>query len=222
MEYLNIRKPQIIAVANQKGGVGKTTLAVSISACLTMRSKKVLLVDADQQGSSVDWYDLKDPDYCDFDVMEFPNGEIDKEFRKTAYNGYDYIIIDTRPTVSSFMAKVLIVADLVCVPMKVQPKDLWATEPMLSLIDMTQESQTESKRTTYKVILNCDKPRTNTSKKIKNTLKEKKILTFNSIIGDRTAFGDADVAGRTVVHGEDSKAMQEIEELTTEILLELK
>jgi chromosome partitioning protein len=65
---------KIISVINQKGGVGKTTTAVNLSACLGILDKKVLLLDIDPQGNSTSGYGInkRDNEYTSYDL--FVNG----------------------------------------------------------------------------------------------------------------------------------------------------
>lgn len=213
------KRPKIIAIANQKGGGGKTTISVNVSACLTMRNLKVLLVDADTQHTGADWYDIKDPEYCDFDIMEFAKGNIDVELRRPEYNEYDYIVIDSRPDVDNFMAKVIRCADIICMPIVTSPADVWSTREMLDLVNRSEESKAGLKG---KIIMNSNIQGANLTEKIEYALIEIGAERFETIIDTRVAYRESFGEGRTVIHGTDKKAMAEIEKLTTEILLELK
>ena len=51
---------KVIGVLNQKGGVGKTTISVNLASELARRGNKVLLVDADPQGSALDWSEIRE------------------------------------------------------------------------------------------------------------------------------------------------------------------
>ena len=204
-----------IAIVNQKGGVGKTTIAVNVSACLTMRNKRVLLVDADTQHSSLDWYSVRDPDYCDFDILAMPKGQLAKELKKPFFTeNYDYIIIDGRPDVNNFVASIVKVSDIVVMPIVVCGLDVWATKPMVELC--------RPSKTPAKVLFNSNITGSKLAEEVTEALEATAIPTFDTIIDVRTTYRREIGIGRTVIHGGDKKAMKEIENLTTEILMEIK
>ena len=70
----------VISLLNQKGGVGKTTLAISIAMCLAEQGRNVLLIDADQQGSALDWKAARG-DLQAFPVVGLPRDTIHREYR---------------------------------------------------------------------------------------------------------------------------------------------
>ena len=84
----------IISLINQKGGVGKTTVAVNLASGLSEAGDRIMVVDSDPQGSVVQWQSIADGK--EFDVIHLPNLEIKKELKGLSRR-YDHIVIDSPP-----------------------------------------------------------------------------------------------------------------------------
>jgi chromosome partitioning protein len=87
----------IVSFLNQKGEVGKTTLAIHVADALSRRQRRALLVDADPQGSALDWAAARRGEPL-FPVAGVPKSSIHKEFPSLA-QGFDVVIIDGPPRV---------------------------------------------------------------------------------------------------------------------------
>ncbi len=125
---------KVVTVAQQKGGSGKTTLAVNLAVAFQKRGKRVALLDTDPQGSLGRWF-LARRDAGAAEGLEFSTSsawgvsyECEK-LRKIA----DFIIIDTPPKVDADLRPALREADLVLVPVASSHVDLWATDGVLDL-----------------------------------------------------------------------------------------
>ncbi|MCC1492828.1 ParA family partition ATPase [Cognatishimia sp. F0-27] len=129
---------RVITIAQQKGGSGKTTLAVNVGLGFRARGLRVAFVDLDPQGSLGRWFMTRmerDPEACE--GMEFATSSawgISYECRKLTENA-DIVIVDTPPKADSDLRPALRVADLVLVPVAVSHVDLWATESVLDLAE---------------------------------------------------------------------------------------
>lgn len=122
----------IIGLLNQKGGVGKTTLAVNLAAALTLRGGRVLLIDADPQGSALDWAAAREGDPL-FAVVGLPRPTVHKEIGVVA-QGYDHVVIDGPPRVTDLARSAIMASDLVMIPVQPSPYDIWAADEVVKLI----------------------------------------------------------------------------------------
>lgn len=122
----------IVGVLNQKGGVGKTTLSVNIAAALTRSGARVLLIDADPQGSALDWSAAREGDPL-FSVVGLPRASVHKEIGEIG-KGYDHIIIDGPPRVTDLARSAIMASDLVLIPVQPSPYDIWAADEVVKLI----------------------------------------------------------------------------------------
>jgi chromosome partitioning protein len=125
---------KVITIAQQKGGSGKTTLAVNLAVALSRMGHSVALLDTDPQGSLGRWF-LMRRDRLGAAGMEFSTAsawgvsyECEK-LRKT----HDVVIVDTPPKVDADLRPALREADLVLIPVAASHVDLWATDGVLDL-----------------------------------------------------------------------------------------
>ncbi|MCC5984590.1 MAG: ParA family protein [Rhodobacteraceae bacterium] len=127
-------KGKIITIAQQKGGAGKTTLAVTLGVALAREGLRVALLDTDPQGSLGRWFmtrraALPDPGLAFGTASAWGVGYECEKLRGEA----DVVIVDTPPKADSDLRPALREADLVLVPVASSHVDLWATEGVLDL-----------------------------------------------------------------------------------------
>jgi chromosome partitioning protein len=122
----------IIGVLSQKGGVGKTTIAVNAAATLATRGRRVLLVDADPQGSSLAWSSARDRDPL-FPVVGMAKPSLHRDLPEIAKD-YDVVVIDGAPRVNELGRSAILASDTILIPVQPSPYDVWAAAVTVQLI----------------------------------------------------------------------------------------
>jgi len=123
----------IISILSQKGGSGKTTLALALAAAFARTGKAVLLVDADEQGSTLTWADAREAEPL-FTCVGMPKPTLHKELPSLSKN-YDLVLVDGAPRVSSVARSAIAASDVVLVPVQPSPMDVWAANEIVELIN---------------------------------------------------------------------------------------
>lgn len=128
----------VVAILNEKGGVGKTTIATNLARGLQLAGQTVILIDSDPQGSARDWYAVAGEDNSRPPVVGMDRAPLFKNL-KSVTAGFDWAIIDGSPRMEEIAVAALKVADRVLIPVQPSPYDVWATEPLTELVKARQE-----------------------------------------------------------------------------------
>ncbi|RYC29359.1 cobyrinic acid a,c-diamide synthase [Lichenibacterium minor] len=127
----------IIGILSQKGGVGKSTISINLAATLASRGKRVLLIDADPQGSAMAWSSAREGDPL-FPVIGMAKPTLHKDLPEVARD-YDHVIIDGAPRVNDLGRAAIIASDLVVIPVQPSPYDVWAAAETVQLVREAQQ-----------------------------------------------------------------------------------
>lgn len=204
----------VIAVLNQKGGSGKTTISTHLARGLQLlKNKKVLLVDSDPQGSSRDWAAVNENNPVSVVGIDRPT--IDRDLRSIA-NNQDYIIIDGAPQASDLAVSAIKAANIIFIPVQPSPYDVWATSDLVDLVKQRIELS-ENKVKAFFVVSRAIKG-TKLGTEILETLEGYQLPIMKTIITQRVAYPNSAATGSSVLDDDiNSEASKEIKALIEEV-----
>jgi chromosome partitioning protein len=203
----------ILSVISQKGGTGKTTVALNVAACAAQKKLRTLLIDADEQGSALAWAEVREEDPL-FSVVGMPKATIHKELSSIA-SDYDLCVIDCPPRLQKIARSALAASDGVLIPVGPSPLDLWAVEEMVELL----EEVSEFHEVKSAFVMNKKITGTAISKGVQQGLREFDVPLLKASLSQRVAFAEAAASGLSVSEYEPkSKATTEAKKLTNEVM----
>lgn len=211
---------KIIAIVNQKGGSGKTTVTMQMGGTLALRGKNVLVIDGDSQNSAVEWASMA-PEGTPFPAKVFnlaaAGRKIHQEIKKY-YDDYEYILVDCPPAADSGISKsVLLVADLALIPFIPDGLNMAAA---VKIRDTIEDAQVMNSNLRSLLVLNRVESKTILTNEVIDLLPDFNMPQAETRLHKRTHYPETFLTGSTVhsLKKKAESAIDEIERLTDEVI----
>jgi chromosome partitioning protein len=186
---------KIIAVVNQKGGTGKSTLSMLLAGALAEGGHDVMVADADPQNTALRWALAGEGFPADVEDVSEDEGKLHKHLRKRLED-YDFIVIDCPPSASApTTLSALKIANLALVPVIPSPPDLWAS---LHIRDAIYEASEKNAFLEARLVVNQAQPNTVLAREVLAMLPEFGIPMLAAQLRQRTAYRQCAALGTTI------------------------
>lgn len=204
----------VVAVLNQKGGSGKTTIAIHLASALKRSGDSVALIDTDPQGSAQDW-DAAGDGSAGFLVAGVRKPEtLRKNVDQLAEQ--DWVIIDGAGTLDTMSAHAIKAADLVIIPCQPSPLDVWAASEVVGMVKERQVITDGAPVAAFQVTR--AKKGTQLAREVTTAVADYELPLLHGMIHDRTGFAKAMAGGSSVIEdGPDSHAAWEVAHMVKQI-----
>ena len=204
----------VITIAQQKGGAGKTTLAIHLALAWAATGKRVAIIDIDPQASLSSWFRLRHERLGDggtpIDAVAVSGWRVAAEVERQARD-HEIVLIDSPPHAETEARVAVRAGRLVLVPVQPSPIDLWATKPILDLA--------RAEKVPALLVLNRMPSRAKLTGLLLESFKALDVPLAESQIGNRVALAAAINDGQGILEYEPSStAAREIKALAEEVL----
>lgn len=205
---------RVIALLNEKGGAGKSTLSINLATALHRQGHRVVLIDADPQGTARDWRDASPTEIDLPAVIALDRPELLLSSLKTL--SADFLVIDTPAKAERMSANVVRVADTVLIPVQPSAADVWASAATVKLI---QSKVDIGGQINAGFVATRISPQTKLSKEIMaGDWNEYGFPMLEAALGNRVSYAQSLSDGVSVFETQDNQARNEI----TALLLEME
>jgi chromosome partitioning protein len=203
----------IIAVINQKGGAGKTTIALNLAAALAAEGKRVLLIDADPQQTAQDWAAIRQTP-PPFQVVGLAKPVLHRDLPTMAAD-YDHVVIDGAPRNYEVARSAIAAADLVLIPVQPSGADFWASRETVGLVKEAHSFK-ETQKSVFVVSRKIG--RSVLGRDIADALAEFEIPILRAGTTQRVVYAEALTGGMTVIEQQPGgPAAEEIRAILSEL-----
>lgn len=208
---------KVVAVLNQKGGSGKTTIATHLARAFQLDGNDILLVDSDPQGSARDWAAVREDQPVPVIGIDRPT--IERDLKSVAQK--DLVVIDGAPQAAELAVSAIKAADFILIPVQPSPYDIWAAADLVELIK-TRIEVTDGKLAAAFVVSRAIKG-TKLGTEVTDALLGYGLPVLEARITQRVSFPTTAAEGTTVLDTEPTgDAAHEIRRLAKEVLRNIK